>query len=117
MQVRAIETGYFNSKRRDPGEEFAIEHRSQFSRKWMEPIGWDPTVDPLDHDADGKKGGTKKAPAAERIKLASELSGRTDIKTAKEADEIIAAAGGDDADDSAPGDADDGTADADDETV
>lgn len=106
IKVTAIEKGYYGNKVRVPGEVFGITDPSHFSKEWM--VTDDPIVhaklDPLDHDDDGKKGGAKKAPAVERIKLASELSGRTDIKTAKEADEIIAAAGGDDA----PGNADDG---------
>jgi hypothetical protein len=88
IKVTAIEKGYYGRQIRLPGEVFGIASAEDFSEAWMK------TDDPLDHDGDGKKGGAKKPTAAERIKLATELSGRTDIKTAKEADEIIAAAGG-----------------------
>jgi len=55
MKVRAIETGYFGAKRRDPGEEFSLASAGEFAASWMQPVGWDP----LDHDGDGRKGGSK----------------------------------------------------------
>lgn len=65
MLVRATERGYYGNKRRDEGEEFGIADRSHFSARWMEPVGWEPSErDPLDHDGDGKKGGS--APKAEQ---------------------------------------------------
>ena len=58
MLVRAKERGYYGSKRREKGEEFGIVNRADFSERWMEPLGWSPN-DPLDHDGDGRKGGSK----------------------------------------------------------
>lgn len=95
MQVRAIETGYIGSKRRDPGEEFEIESRSLFSPKWMEPIGW--KADPLDHDGDGKNGGAVplqgdglEAMTVKALKALAEDRG-IDLGDAKAKADIIAA--------------------------
>jgi len=62
MKVRAIKTGYYAGKRRDPDTtdaEFILTDARHFSKNWMAPIGWTPGGDPLDHDGDGKKGGAK----------------------------------------------------------
>ena len=48
LKVRAIAvgqqtySGYFDHKRRVPGEEFELHSAKQFSKRWMEPIGWKP---------------------------------------------------------------------------
>ena len=65
-RVTATQTGYYGSKRRDAGEEFVLADRAHFSATWMEPVGWSVGgKDPLDHDGDGRKGGSlpKSAPA------------------------------------------------------
>lgn len=91
MDVRATLRGYYGGKVREPGDRFEIKSAAEFSKSWMEKAA----PDPLDHDGDGKKGGSLpsgKPKAAERIAMARELTGRDDITTAKEADEILAAA-------------------------
>lgn len=30
--------GYYDHRRRYPGEEFELEHDSHFSKRWMEPV-------------------------------------------------------------------------------
>lgn len=65
-RVVATQLGYYGSKRRDVGEEFGLSDRAHLSKAWMQPVDWTPgEVDPLDHDGDGKKGGSlpKAAPA------------------------------------------------------
>lgn len=60
MDVRAIATGYYGNQVRvpdTPSAEFTLGARIDFSASWMEPIGWNPETDPLDHDGDGDKGG------------------------------------------------------------
>lgn len=54
-EVRATERGYYGSKIREPGEVFTVAEGDK--SKWYEP------VHPLDHDADGRKGGA--APAVD----------------------------------------------------
>lgn len=49
-EVRAIERGYYGSMVREPGDVFTVERG--VTGKWFEPIH------PLDHDADGRKGGS-----------------------------------------------------------
>lgn len=90
MEVRALARGYYGGMIRDVGDVFAIAAGAELG-SWMEP------VHPLDHDGDGKKGGSLpsgKPKAADRIAMARELTGRDDITTAKEADAILDAAGG-----------------------
>lgn len=104
MKVRATQRGYYGGMIREEGAKFSLAQPEDFSRSWMEKAG---AADPLDHDDDGKKGGSLpsgKPTAADRIAQAKELTGRDDIKTAKEADAILAAAGGPDpvADEPAP---------------
>lgn len=84
LRVQAIQTGYYGSVRRDPGTErgtFVLKDEAEFSASWMEPLGWEPgkvekpakARDPLDHDGDGKKGGS--APAkVEPIKASLETT-------------------------------------------
>lgn len=96
-QVRAIETGYYGSKRRDPGEEFAIDDVKAFSKKWMEPIGWKPN--PLDHDGDGSSGGAATPnPPVEGLRALTvaklrdrAAAGNIDLGDAKSKADIIAA--------------------------
>ena len=71
LRVTATQTGYYGGVRRDPGTElgtFVLKDEAEFSKGWMEPDGWEPgkvkkakARDPLDHDGDGRKGGS--APA------------------------------------------------------
>jgi hypothetical protein len=49
-EVRATERGYYGSKLREPGEVFDV--ADGVTGSWFEP------VHPLDHDADGRKGGS-----------------------------------------------------------
>lgn len=42
MKVEATEPGYYGGKRRDVGEEFGIADRTHFSKRWMQPVGWEP---------------------------------------------------------------------------
>lgn len=98
MKVRATQRGYYGGMIREPGTkdaEFALVNpKHDFASSWMEKVG---ATDPLDHDGDGKKGGSVpagKPKPADRIAMAKELTGRDDITTAKEADAILAAASG-----------------------
>lgn len=81
MLVRATQRGYYGSKRRDEGDEFGLRDRADFSRNWMEPVGWDPDErDPLDHDGNGRKGGSapkvepKVEPKPEPLKASTETT-------------------------------------------
>lgn len=49
-EVRATERGYYGSVVREPGEVFNV--ADGVTGSWFEP------VHPLDHDADGRKGGS-----------------------------------------------------------
>lgn len=96
IAVTAKDRGYYGSKVREPGETFAIASEAHFSKAWMERIGSAPAQ--VDGTGNGDGGGgddgkPKKLSAKERIAAAKELTGRTDITTAKEADVILAAAG------------------------
>jgi hypothetical protein len=48
LKVRAIMdgdikwAGFYDLRRRKPGEEFILENESDFSHRWMEAIGWKP---------------------------------------------------------------------------
>jgi len=92
IAVTAKERGYFGGKVREPGEGFHIASEDQFSKAWMTRGG--NTAAPVQPDADPEPDAApKKLSAKERIAAAKELTGRTDIATAKEADAILAAAG------------------------
>lgn len=52
MRVRATERGYYGGMIREVGDVFTIAGRPDLGR-WMAPIS------PLDHDEDGRKGGSK----------------------------------------------------------
>lgn len=43
MKVRVIQMGYWNHKRRRPGEILNLKKESDFSHIWMEAIDWTPT--------------------------------------------------------------------------
>lgn len=74
MRVRATARGYYGSKVRDPGEDFVLTDPTHFSDNWMERTGG---RDPLDHDGDGKKGGSLPRPA--------QVSNETTVETPKSA--------------------------------
>lgn len=57
MRVRATEKGYYGGMIREPGDVFDLASKDDKGR-WMDPI------DPLDHDEDGRKGGSKPKPKA-----------------------------------------------------
>lgn len=78
--VVATATGYYGNVLRVAGDRFGINAEEDFSDVWMTKLDAEPV-------ADAKPA---KMSAAERIALAESLTGRTDVKTAKEADEIIA---------------------------
>lgn len=42
MKVKANRVGFFGVKRRKVGDIFNLKDRKEFSKKWMEPIGWLP---------------------------------------------------------------------------
>jgi hypothetical protein len=60
MRVTATQKGYYGNVVRDVGDEFVLAEKSAFSDAWMRAI------DPLDHDGDGRKGGSKPRRAQER---------------------------------------------------
>lgn len=110
IEVTAIANGYYGQKVRIVGEKFGIDKPEDFSENWM--VSDDPKVKkaskaeaPAAPDtrrvntggtdgvvgAEIPKAGAKLS-APERVAAARSLTGRDDIKTAKEADEILAAA-------------------------
>lgn len=62
MRVIATAKGYYGSKLREPGEEFGLSDDAHFSDTWMIPARGE--RDPLDHDGNGRKGGSKPKAAA-----------------------------------------------------
>lgn len=99
VQVKATATGYYGSQVRVPdteSAEFVLKDRKDFSPKWMEPIGWKPGKDALDHDGDGKPGGAKNtgtglaAMTVDQLKEYAAENG-VDLGDAKKKDDIIAA--------------------------
>lgn len=42
LRCRAIHQGIANRIMREPGDEFVLDDAQAFSRRWMEPIGWQP---------------------------------------------------------------------------
>lgn len=96
MQVKAIEVGYYGGKLREPGEFFTLKKATDFSKVWMvkpdgTPFEGDDHVTGGDVKPDDEPKKTGKKTAAERIALAAELTGRDDIQTGVEADQILAA--------------------------
>lgn len=55
MRVVATEKGYYGSVVREAGDTFVLADEAHFSSRWM--VAAQP--DPLDHDGDGRKGGSK----------------------------------------------------------
>ena len=45
MKVRAIELGFYGTKRRRVGDEFELTEARHFSKKWMEKV--DPDQEPV----------------------------------------------------------------------
>lgn len=45
MLVRAKRLGFYDNKRRKPGQEFHIENEKSFSKVWMERVGGDAVVE------------------------------------------------------------------------
>jgi len=80
--VVATAVGYYGNQLRQPGDRFGIAADDDFSDVWMTRQDAPAT--------DDKPAKPAKMTAAERIAMAESLTGRADIKTAKEADEIIA---------------------------
>ena len=104
MKVIATARGFMHGRIIEPGEAFVLADQSAFSGEWMK------AADALDHDADGRKGGSKpgrkkRVPVSletdleidqtddEVIAMARELTGRDGL-TIEEAREIVDAAGG-----------------------
>lgn len=57
MRVTATQKGYYGNVVREPGDVFTLADEDHFSDAWMKPVEAKP--DPLDHDGDGRKGGSK----------------------------------------------------------
>lgn len=55
MRVVATARGYYGSVVRKPGDVFDIADRAAFSSSWMVEA----PAHPLDHDGDGRKGGSR----------------------------------------------------------
>lgn len=103
IAVVATEVGYYGSKIRHPGEEFRIDSEEAFSSEWMKKLVEE------EKPAPKSKGKAKAKPepepepepvvdeaeadAAAKIQMAKELTGREDIETVEQAEEILIAAG------------------------
>ncbi len=62
MRVRATQKGYYGRMLRDIGDEFVLaDPESDFAEVWMEDISG-AERDPLDHDGNGRKGGSAPKP-------------------------------------------------------
>ena len=57
MRVTATQKGYYGNVVREPGDVFTLADEAAFTASWMEAVYAQP--DPLDHDGDGRKGGSK----------------------------------------------------------
>lgn len=98
MKVTATANGYYGGKYRVPGEVFNLSQPDHFADAWMDKgddegvktrkvnVGGTDGVESVSIPAPGAK-----LSAKERIALANQISGRTDVRTAAEADTIIAA--------------------------
>lgn len=53
MEVQAIRTGYYNHRRRRPGDVFKLVDKKAFSAKWMERVEATPSkpAKPVESDA------------------------------------------------------------------
>lgn len=47
MQVRALDTGYYEHKRRREGDLFDLRDEKDFSEKWMEAVDGAPVTKPV----------------------------------------------------------------------
>lgn len=65
MRVVATAKGYYGSIVREPGDTFVLADEAAFAASWMEAID-EAKPDPLDHDGDGRKGGSKPRKAQAR---------------------------------------------------
>lgn len=65
MRVTATERGYYGNIVREPGDTFVLADEAAFSSSWMRAID-EATPDPLDHDGDGRKGGSRPRKAQAR---------------------------------------------------
>lgn len=83
--------GYYELKRRKPGEIFNLSKKSDFSAEWMEPIGWTPeaapaarveafktAVRPATGAIDAKKSGFDVAKDGKKVSL-SQIAGKAPI--------------------------------------
>lgn len=99
IEVVAIANGYYGNKHRVPGERFSIEDEAAFSKNWMERASKSDQVEMRRVNTGGTDGVVgaavprpgAKLSAKERIAMANSASGRTDIKSAAEADTVLAA--------------------------
>lgn len=55
MRVVATQKGYYGNVVREPGDVFTLADEDHFSTAWMDEA----PAHPLDHDGDGRKGGSK----------------------------------------------------------
>lgn len=69
MRVRATQRGYYGRMRREEGDEFVLADKADFSKNWMEAVD-----DPLDHDGNGRKGGSKPKAEPEPLKASTETT-------------------------------------------
>ena len=58
MRVTATQKGYYGHVVREPGDVFTLADEAAFAASWMEAVD-EAKPDPLDHDGDGRKGGSK----------------------------------------------------------
>ena len=72
MRVVATQKGYYGSKIREPDEEFGLTDAEHFAKEWMEPVK--EPIHPLDHDGDGRKGGSKPRSAAVQASAETEVT-------------------------------------------
>lgn len=99
IEVVATANGYYGNKHRVPGERFMIDDEKAFSKVWMERASKSDVVETRRVNTGGTDGVVgaevpkpgSKLSAKERIAAANSASGRTDIKTASEADTVLAA--------------------------
>jgi hypothetical protein len=59
MRVIATQKGYYGNIVREAGDAFVLADEAAFTDVWMRKAGADERRDPLDHDGDGRKGGSK----------------------------------------------------------
>lgn len=75
MRVIANQRGYYAGKRREPGEEFGLVNRKDFSKSWMVPDGWDPDDEaPAPAPAPKSAAAATTAPAPVPVKVSTETT-------------------------------------------